>query len=196
MVVEEWRFSLTTGMVFSNVMKSCFFFPGKSSVYTWWLIVLTYSIHSSSTRVSSLVIYGVGGMVTWYRLVRESHEQYVLKTRPVHPMHFRVGTSSFSLKMKSYWSGLGRTQFDKVLLVTNCIGLAGISCSWLSPSFTGCRPVRVAYYDLLLHKWYFSNLMGGRNLVRDWEDEIFSEVLKRLIRNGWLNMEYAIFSVS
>ena len=150
-----------------------FFFPGKSSVYTWWLIVLSYSIHSSSTRVSSLVIYGVGGMVTWYRLVRESHEQYVLKTRPVHPMHFRVGTSSFSLKMKSYWSGLGHTQFDKVLLVTNCIGLAGISCSWLSPSFTGCRPVRVAYYDLLLHKWYFSNLMGGRNLVRDWEDEMF-----------------------
>ena len=150
-----------------------FFVPGKSSVYTWWLIVLTYSIHSSSTRVSSSVIYGVGGMVTWYRLVRESHEQYVLKTRPVHPMHFRVGTSSSSLKMKSYWSVLGHTQFDKVLLVTNCIGLTGISCSWLSPSFTGCRPVRVAYYDLLLHKWYFSNLMGGRNLVRDWEDEIF-----------------------
>ena len=49
--------------------------------------------------------------------------------RPVNPMHLREDTSCFSLKRKNDWWGLEHEQFDEELLVvTNCIDFAGISC--------------------------------------------------------------------
>ena len=65
--------------------------------------------------------------------------------RPVNPMHLREDSSCFSLKWKNHWWGLEHEQFDEALLVvTNSTDLAGISCLWLSPSCTCCRPGRVA----------------------------------------------------
>ena len=49
--------------------------------------------------------------------------------RPVNPIHFREDTSCFSLKWKNHWWGLEHEQFDEALLVvTNCIDFAVISC--------------------------------------------------------------------
>ena len=54
----------------------------------------------------------------------------VITNRLVSPMHFRGGTSFFSLKWKNGWWGLGHAQFDgeALLVVTKGIKLAGISC--------------------------------------------------------------------
>ena len=49
--------------------------------------------------------------------------------RPVNPMHSKEDTSCFPLKWKNHWWGLEHEQFDESLLVvTDCIDFAGISC--------------------------------------------------------------------
>ena len=62
-------------------------------------------------------------------------------------------------EMEERLVGLEHEQFDALLVVTNCIDFAGISCLWLSPSCTGCRPGRAAKNDLLFYQYYFSNLI-------------------------------------
>ena len=76
-------------------------------------------------------------------------------------MHFREDTSCFSLKWKNQWLGLEHEQFDEALLVVmNCIDCAGISCLWLSPSCTGCRPGRVAKWRFVITPVSFFGLDG------------------------------------
>ena len=72
--------------------------------------------------------------------------------------------------MKHYW-----------WLLRNCIDFAGISCLWLLRSCTGCRTGRGSqggeHVDGYVDRYYFPSLMDGWNLVRDWEDELFCEVV-------------------
>ena len=49
--------------------------------------------------------------------------------RPVNPMHLREDMSCFWLRWKNHWCGLAHEQSDEaILVVTNCIDFAGISC--------------------------------------------------------------------
>ena len=47
---------------------------GKSWVYIWWPIVVTFSSHSSIIGVFFLVTYGVCGIFEWCHSFRESRE--------------------------------------------------------------------------------------------------------------------------
>ena len=65
---------------------------------------------------------------------------------------------------------------EAMLVVTIFFGLRVSLVSWLSPSCTGCRPGRVAYWWFVITPVLFSNMTDGWKLVRDWEDELFWEI--------------------
>ena len=127
------------------------------------------------------------------------------QTSAVNPMHFGVGTSSFSLKGKNGWWDMTRRRSGQTWRTVRYT-LGGVVLLWIS--IDGCQfdwfseyllfatylPSCIGYRkregSMLLISYFtsstISNLMDVWNLLRDWDD-FFEKLLNWLIRNGRWN---------